>query len=398
MSRFLMMTALGTVLGLLGVPAPGAEVSCLVCHEVQRDEFASSAHGQAGLSCMDCHGGNPNIEDEKAHATADFKKAPTNKREIAELCARCHSDVRRMNPYGLPTDQLAQYKTSKHGEQLFEHNDQKVAVCTDCHGVHDIMKSKSPQSRTNPLKIPETCGRCHGDAKLMDLYHLPSDVVKQYRSSYHAAMLFEKGDLSAPTCITCHGNHGAMPPGTREVRQVCGKCHVRQRELFDQSPHAAATAGGSFKGCISCHSNHDIQKASLNLYDQSCRRCHNQGGKPLAVRDGLEKTLREAATGYENAARSVQEATVQGLSTDDQKLLLQDARTRLTQMEVLQHTLSPENLQAVHGQFGKVIQQIQDGIADLKRFERWKRRSLIPIACFLLAMALLFWLKRRQIE
>ena len=87
---------------------------------------------------MDCHGGDPKANDETAHATDNFKR-PDNKRGIAELCASCHSDVRRMNPYGLPTDQLDRYKTSKHGEQLFEHNDQNVAGCTDCHGVHDIL-------------------------------------------------------------------------------------------------------------------------------------------------------------------------------------------------------------------------------------------------------------------
>lgn len=377
--------------------AMAAEPSCVACHEAQKDLVAGSAHAQAGLSCVDCHGGNPRLEDEKAHATADFK-FPKNKLEIVESCARCHSDVRRMNPYGLPTDQLARYKTSKHGEHLFEHHDFKVAVCTDCHGAHDILKSRSPQSRTHPLKIAETCGRCHGDAKLMGSYKLPADSVDLYRSSYHAALLFKKGDLSAPTCITCHGNHGATPPGTREVGQVCGKCHVRQRELFDQSPHAAATTNGSFKGCISCHSNHGIQQASVQLFDQSCNRCHANDPRPLAVRDGLRKLLQDAATEYARVARRVQNATVQGLSTEDEDLELQGARTQLTQMEALQHTLSIQALQPASVQLHASLQQTMDGIADLERVERWKRLSLFPLSAFLLLMAVLFWLKRRQLE
>ena len=91
------------------------------------------------------HGGDPKATDETAHATDNFKR-PDNKKAIAELCASCHSDVRRMNPYGLPTDQL-RVQDSKHGEQLFEHNDQNVAVCIDCHGVHDIL---APQSTGQP--------------------------------------------------------------------------------------------------------------------------------------------------------------------------------------------------------------------------------------------------------
>ncbi len=30
----------------------------------------------------------------------------------------------------------------------------------------------------------------------MDQYKIPSDIVAQYKTSYHATMLFEKGDLS----------------------------------------------------------------------------------------------------------------------------------------------------------------------------------------------------------
>ena len=258
-----------------GIAAPAADVSCLKCHEKERALFAPSAHAQAGLTCVDCHGGNPKDTEPTAHATDDFKQ-PDNKRAIAEMCAHCHGDVRRMNPYGLPTDQLDQYKTSKHGEQLFEHNDQKVAVCTDCHGVHDILKNKSPQARTYPTNIPQTCGRCHGDAKLMAEYRLPADVVDKYKTSYHAHLLLEKGDLSAPTCVTCHGNHGATPPGTKEVGEVCGKCHVRQPSCSPRvrtrkprlpvcstsaSPATATTASRkrrsncTAKACVQCHAN-----------------------------------------------------------------------------------------------------------------------------------------------
>ncbi len=59
--------------------------------------------------------------------------------QIPELCGHCHSDgafMRKYNP-SLRTDQLAQYKTSVHGKRLLQ-GDTKVAVCIDCHGVHDL--------------------------------------------------------------------------------------------------------------------------------------------------------------------------------------------------------------------------------------------------------------------
>lgn len=380
-----------------GVAAQAAEVSCLECHDDQKQQFTSSAHAQAGLSCRDCHGGNPSAADMTAHETKDFKK-PANKREIAESCAKCHSDVRRMNPYGLPTDQLERYKTSKHGEQLYGQGDQKVATCTDCHGVHNILKVRAPQSPTHPTQIPQTCGKCHSDANLMSQYKLPADVVAQYQQSYHAYLLLQKGDLSAPTCITCHGNHGAVPPGTEQVGQVCGKCHVRQRELFEQSPHAKQGLAGNFKQCVSCHSNHAIRKASLALLDESCARCHAQQPKALAVRDSILTLLRNAQDHYQQATQRVQAATVHGLATEDEQMLLQEAATYVTQLEVSQHALAPEQLQSTAARAETLVKEALKGIAWLERTEHLKRLILSGFWVFLALMAVLFWLKRRALE
>jgi hypothetical protein len=373
-----------------------AEVSCFACHDKEKQPFTASAHGQAGLSCVDCHGGNPDVTDETAHATDNFKR-PDNKKAIAELCASCHSDVRRMNPYGLPTDQLDRYKTSKHGEQLFEHNDQHVAVCTDCHGVHDIAKVKSPQAHVYPTNIPQTCGRCHGDTKLMAEYKLPGDIVAKYKSSYHAYMVFEKGDLSAPTCVTCHGSHGATPPGTKQVGEVCGKCHGRQRELFEKSPHAEVAKAGAFSECISCHGNHAIQKASVELFATSCVQCHANDPKQLVVRDSTATLIRRAQEDYTRATEKVHDATVRGLATDDEQLLLQEAKTQVTQLEAMQHTLDFETLKPVAARADEITKQTFADINVLERFEQWKRQSLIPIWLFLGAMAVLFWLRRKQL-
>lgn len=382
---------------VLGVTGHAAEISCRRCHEKETGLFAGSTHAQAGLSCVDCHGGNPNDTEPTAHGTDNFRR-PDKKQAIAELCASCHRDVRKMNPFGLPTDQLERYKTSKHGEQLYRHDDQRVAVCTDCHGAHDVLKSKSPQARTYPANIPATCGRCHGDKELMARYKLPADVVEKYRSSHHGHLVLEKGDFSAPTCVTCHGNHGAVPPGTREVGQVCGKCHSRQAELFQKSPHAEAAAAGAFSECVSCHGNHAIQRASLDLFTHACTQCHAKDAQPLAVRDGVMKLLRQAKADYERAGEEVRLATLRGLATDDEQLLLQEAKTQVTQLEALQHTLSAGELSPVADRAGQIAGAVRAGVKQLYQVEQWKRRSLWPVWIFLMVMATLFWLKRRQIE
>ena len=60
-------------------------------------------------------------------------------------------------------DQLAQYHTSVHGKRLAA-GDAAVANCVDCHSVHDIREVSDALSPVHPLRLPETCARCHADA------------------------------------------------------------------------------------------------------------------------------------------------------------------------------------------------------------------------------------------
>ena len=66
-------------------------------------------------------------------------KGKIDRRQIPQLCGSCHSNPNLMRQYdpSLRTDQLAEYHTSVHGKRLAA-GDTKVAVCIDCHSVHDI--------------------------------------------------------------------------------------------------------------------------------------------------------------------------------------------------------------------------------------------------------------------
>ena len=124
-------------------------------------------------------------------------------------CAAAAIPTRRAcGPFGIPTDQYARYQTSEHGIRLAK-GDDRVAVCTDCHGVHRILAPTEPTSPVAPANIPATCGHCHSNKALMDEYKLPSNQEAQYRSSVHGIALFVEERRDAPTCATCHGVHGA---------------------------------------------------------------------------------------------------------------------------------------------------------------------------------------------
>ena len=74
----------------------------------------------------------------------------------------------------------------------------------------------------------------------MKQYGIPTDQFAKYNTSVHHDALAVRGDLSAPTCTTCHGNHGAVPPGVDKVQNVCANCHVFQAQMYTTSSHNKA--------------------------------------------------------------------------------------------------------------------------------------------------------------
>ena len=174
-------------------------------------------------------------------------KGKIDRNQIPQLCGSCHSNPAYMRQYdpSLRTDQLAQYHTSIHGKRLAA-GDTKVAVCTDCHSVHDIRPPGDPRSTVYPANVAKTCSRCHSDASYMKPYGIPTNQYSQYITSVHYHGPGGSGDLSAPTCTTCHGDHGAVPPGVDKVQNVCATCHVFQAQMYEKSTHFKAFQAKAF--------------------------------------------------------------------------------------------------------------------------------------------------------
>lgn len=316
MSRRVLLT-----LALLGAAAgvaraqesAAADSSCTVCHadaELFEGEalavvgaFADDVHAEVGLSCHDCHGGDPDprLADDMFAAMDDA--LPVNpylgvpaRTAIPGACGRCHSDpvfMRRYDP-GARADQEEQYWTSHHGLALAG-GDTAVATCVDCHGAHGIRRPEDPASPVHATRVADTCAGCHADPvhmagrTLPDGRPLPVDQYARWRQSVHAQALLEREDLSAPTCNDCHGNHGATPPGVGAVAFVCGQCHGREAELFRASPkseglleHGELLAAAGAEGCAACHSDPEPQAALTDVRSLvECETCH---GNHLVVR------------------------------------------------------------------------------------------------------------------
>jgi predicted CXXCH cytochrome family protein len=340
------------------------ENTCIACHSaldpplhVDPDQFAAGIHAQKGLTCTSCHGGDSTKADMDAMSKAAGFRGKIERKQIPELCGRCHSDAAYMRQYNpsLRTDQLSQYKTSVHGKRLAQGNT-KVAVCIDCHGLHGILPANDTRSNVNPLNVAKTCSRCHANAEYMKEYKIPTDQYAKYNLSVHHEAMTVRGDLSAPTCTTCHGNHGAAPPGVGTVQNVCATCHVFQDEMYEKSTHKAAFQAAGLPGCVVCHSNHDITKPSdarLNGEpDSICMRCHKTGDVCDQARAQILVTLTRLDQAIKKSDQILAVAESSGMEVSDARLEQDQARDALTKARVAIHRF----------QVGPVEEDVQAGL------------------------------------
>jgi predicted CXXCH cytochrome family protein len=149
---------------------PRAHVSqtCGTCHTEVFDTYKESIHGDALINqdnpdvpvCTDCHGVH-SIQDPR---TSEFRVAEP------ELCAGCHANASLMGKYGLSADVYNIYKTSWHGVDVSVYQAKwptiwhDTAVCSDCHGIHNILPASNPASTVHPDNLLETCRKCHPGA------------------------------------------------------------------------------------------------------------------------------------------------------------------------------------------------------------------------------------------
>ena len=364
----------------------------------------NDVHLSRGLSCNDCHGGDPTKDDKDA--AKDPTKGYLGRPRITDIpafCGKCHNDanfMKRFNP-ALRVDQEKEYSTSVHG-QLLKTGNAKVATCISCHGVHGIRAVSDALSSVYPSNVAETCAKCHSEAGRMAEFKIPTDQYTKYKSSVHAKALYDRQDLTAPTCNDCHGNHGAAPPGIASVANVCGQCHARQAELFQASAHKVAFDNMGFGECIKCHSNHDIAAPTDELIGTGeksvCISCHKPGENGFLVAGQMRSTIDDLLARIQRSEEILDRAERAGMEVSRPKFDLREAIDGVTHARVLIHTSSTAEVDKVIAPAvavtTKTYQAGQDALAELN----YRRKGLVVSLFFILFLAVLVYLKLKQIE
>jgi hypothetical protein len=388
-------------------PRAGGVNTCLDCHSTLggkhaeiTEQWQRSIHGERNVTCADCHGGDPSATtvDGAMAPDAGYIGVPA-KTEIPALCASCHADVSLMRQYGLPTDQYAKYKESVHGIRLAE-GDLNVTTCFDCHGGHLILKANDPASTVYPANVPGLCASCHSDKELMAPYNIPTNQFDLYRQSVHGHALLDNQDFRAPNCATCHGTHGAAPPGFEEVANVCGSCHTATQDYYLRSPHAQA--GETGPECVTCHGLHDVSKPSEALYlgaePRHCGACHALDSPPGQVAQSLYDSITAAVQAQEQAEAAVQAAQSLGMLVGPMEARLREASTSLITARAAQHTLNVNTVQE-HGGNARVIAEEVETSADAAVAESIFRRQAMVVAVAVIGLTIVaLYLLKRELD
>jgi hypothetical protein len=413
MQRFMLVFVLSVVCArsTFAQGTPSEKDTCLTCHAEVGDDLAKpiglikdDVHGRRGLSCVNCHGGDPNEQD--MQRSMDPRKGFIGKpaaKQVQSFCGKCHSSadsMKRFNP-SLRVDQEAEYMTSVHGKRVAK-GDTNAATCTSCHGSHGIRAVKDPNSPVYPTRVAETCGRCHANAETMKSYGIPTDQVRKYRSSVHDEALMKRQDLSAPTCNDCHGNHGAAPPGTASVGNVCGTCHVRQSELFGRSPHKAVFDAMNVSECVACHNNHDVghpTDAFIGTGPEAvCVTCHSEGDRGHEAADSMHLRLIDLDGKISGAESILARAARAGMEVSKARFELKDAHDSLVTARVVIHSFSAVEVDKAVAS-GLVVADKARQAGENAMEELLFRRKGLAVSLLLIGLATIsIYLKIRQIE
>ena len=146
-----------SVILILLLPLSVLANNCVECHKdpifrIQNpklfryyNDWKSSTHHRAGVTCSDCHGGNTEAKTQKQAHNGGFIPSDllskVNYKNLPKTCGRCHQD------------NYKNFVESLHYKALI--NDERAPHCATCHGS---INSKAYFTSI----IDSTCSNCHG--------------------------------------------------------------------------------------------------------------------------------------------------------------------------------------------------------------------------------------------
>jgi len=253
---------------------------CLACHGersfttvrkgrtvslfVDGKKFSASVH--AGVGCTSCH------------ADLAGKDIPHDAPLQRVDCGACHAAEQQ------------QHSRSLHGRAI-SRGDPLAPRCSTCHGSHDILPVKDPNSAVAPIRVPFVCGQCHREGTPVQINRNihQDNILENYSESIHGEGLLRKGLSVSASCTSCHTAHLILPhtdPASsiarRNIARTCTQCHVQIEAVHRKTIKGALWEKEAhvLPACVDCHQPHKARKVfyTQGMADADCLRCHTQEG------------------------------------------------------------------------------------------------------------------------
>ena len=196
----------------------------------------------------------------------DIKTVPHAPVAIKVSCVNCHDDLwkaaqkegttREHARLGVVVEQIDRYMKSIHARPSRADQSRTNATCYNCHDAHYVYPLGTTERAEWRLNIPEVCGKCH---------------VKQrdtYAKSIHGREVLNERNAAAAVCSDCHTTHDIQSPQQSATRLVivknCGTCHIDSLKSYTGTYHGQVNLlGYAYTAkCFDCHGSHNIQRVS----------------------------------------------------------------------------------------------------------------------------------------
>ena len=241
--------------------------ACLGCHGNEgfgtegRDGRPRSLHVIKDKFEKSVHGSRQCVECHQ-----DIREIPHEKAVRRVSCVTCHERLLESAQkngktteharLGVVVDQINRYMKSIHARPSKADQSYTNATCYDCHNAHYVYPPGSTGRAEWREDVPNICGKCHMDQR------------NEYMDSVHGRLVMGAGNSAAPVCSDCHSTHDVDRPRLDVIRLAitknCGTCHTENFRSYQDTYHGQVTTLGYAytASCFDCHGNHDIQRVS----------------------------------------------------------------------------------------------------------------------------------------
>ena len=218
------------------------------------------------LVCIACHVG------------FDAGNVPHKEKIDPVNCLNCHKDAAVKHLIHSP---ILKSKTSA---------PELVASCKQCHGTHNIQRTKIRTTGMISTESVDICATCH------------EQQARHYLLSAHGKAS-SAGVTGAPVCMSCHRSQITGLKGSSDSAKVkltqeklCLSCHLDDPNVraqvspttgfiaaYEKSVHGSALLKGNaaVANCIDCHGSHEIKKGKESTsrvnrerIPETCGTCH----------------------------------------------------------------------------------------------------------------------------